>query len=192
MNNREAIMVVTGVIAWLVVLAALLAAVAKSSSKRDDWVEDAEYTPLPVQTIPAPAQETPPEEPGEVPPVPNPWEVPLFDSEMRAVYEKCQEWHMAPELALALIGVESGYHRDAHNGKCWGLCQLHERYFPGAAQMTPEENIRAGLEYLGSLLDEADDLETALTCYRWGRDTGNREYAKKVLDRLEELGCLYD
>lgn len=117
----------------------------------------------------------------------NPWGVPLFDEEMEALYETCEAYRMAPELGLALIWVESRYDREAVNGDCYGLCQLKEKYFPGASSMTGAENIRAGVAHLGELLEKYENLDAALCAYRWGSDTGNRRYAGEVLAKREEF-----
>ena len=47
--------------------------------------------------------------------------------------------------------------------------------------MTPEGNIQCGMWLLGDLLSRHDTMG-ALTAYRWGRDTGDREYANKVME----------
>lgn len=117
----------------------------------------------------------------------NPWGVPLFDEELVALYETCEAYCMAPELALSVIWVESRYDREAVNGDCYGPCQLKEKYFPGASTMTGAENIRAGMTYLGNLLKKYDNLDAALCAYRWGSDTGDRSYAGEVLAKREEL-----
>lgn len=117
----------------------------------------------------------------------NPWGVPLFDEELKALYETCEDCRIAPELALSVIWVESRFDREAVNGDCYGLCQLKERYFHGAPTMTGAENIRAGIAYLGELLEQYDNLDAALCAYRWGSDTGDRRYAKEVLAKREEL-----
>lgn len=117
----------------------------------------------------------------------NPWDAPLFDEELEALYETCEEYRMAPELGLAVIWVESRFDREAVNGDCYGLCQLKEKYFPGASTMTGAENIRAGMAHLGELLEQYDNLDAALCAYRWGSDTGDRSYAGEVLAEREEL-----
>lgn len=117
----------------------------------------------------------------------NPWGVPLFDEELEALYETCDAYHMAPELGLSLIWAESRYDRESVNGDCYGLCQLKEKYFPGASAMTGAENIRAGMTHLGELLEKYDNLDAALCAYRWGSDTGDRRYAGEVLAKLEEF-----
>lgn len=127
------------------------------------------------------------DKPVEVPRPANPWGVPLYDEELEALYETCEAYRMAPELGLSLIWVESRYDREAVNGACYGLCQLKEKYFPGASSMTGAENIRAGMNRLGELLEEYDNLDAALCAYRWGSDNGDRHYAGEVLAKREEF-----
>ena len=92
-------------------------------------------------------------------------------------------------LALGLIEVESGFDAEAvgPDGEDIGLCQIRTSNHAwlmsetGADPMTPEGNIQCGMWLLGDLLSRHDTMG-ALTAYRWGRDTGDREYANKVLD----------
>lgn len=90
----------------------------------------------------------------------------------------------AVALALGVIEVESSFKLDADNGLCYGLMQLNRRYFPDG--LTPGENIRVGVEYLGQLLDRYDTVEAALTSYNAGHDTGKRGYANAVLAAAEK------
>lgn len=84
-------------------------------------------------------------------------------------------------LALGLIEIESGFDTEAISPKgCYGLCQLNPIYHPSG--LSPKENIKAGLKFLGELLSRYQDYGAALTAYHAGRDTGSRTYAQKVLD----------
>ena len=67
---------------------------------------------------------------------------------------------------------------------CYGLLQINPQYFPSG--LTPAENIEAGMEYLGSLIDRYGDLGAALTAYNAGSDTGDRTYASAVLEAAEK------
>lgn len=91
---------------------------------------------------------------------------------------------MPYHVALGLIEVESGFNLEAVSpAGCYGLCQINPQYFP--IGLTPAENIEAGMEYLGSLIDRYGDLGAALTVYNSGSDTGDREYAGKVMAAAE-------
>jgi len=105
---------------------------------------------------------------------------PLSDELFRAVDAAAVEHGVPICLALGLIEVESGFDAEAVSPKgCYGLTQLNPQYFP--AGLSAEENVQTGLAHLGSLLERYDTM-TALTIYNAGRDTGDREYANKVLD----------
>ena len=105
---------------------------------------------------------------------------PLSDELFRAVDAAADTYHVPICLALGLIEVESGFEAEAVSPKgCYGLTQLNPQYFP--AGLSAEENVQTGLAHLGSLLERYDTM-TALTIYNAGRDTGDREYAHKVME----------
>lgn len=105
---------------------------------------------------------------------------PLSDELFRAVDAAADTYHVPLCLALGLIEVESGFDPDAVSSHgSYGLCQLNPKFFPSG--LSAEENVQTGLAHLGSLLAQYDTM-TALTIYNAGRDTGDREYAYKVLD----------
>lgn len=90
--------------------------------------------------------------------------------------------------ALGLIQVESNFQADAVNpvSGCRGLCQLSPVYFPG--DYTPEENVRAGMEYLGQLIESYQgDVQAALRAYNRGWDDGARGYPYAVLSAAEDI-----
>ena len=107
--------------------------------------------------------------------------VPMTGDEQTVLLEVCGAYHIAPELALGLIQVESSFQADAVNpvSGCYGYCQLNPKDFPGG--LSPDDNIRAGIGYLGEQLERYDNLEAALCAYNAGHDTGDRTYADKVL-----------
>lgn len=114
---------------------------------------------------------------------------PLSDELFRAVDAAADTYNVPICLALGLIEVESGFDAEAvgPDGEDIGLCQIRTSNHAwlmsetGADPMTPEGNIQCGMWLLGDLLSRHDTMG-ALTAYRWGRDTGDREYANKVLD----------
>lgn len=111
-----------------------------------------------------------------------PWaSVPLADDLQEVLWAECQEHNIEYELALGLIEVESTFRTDAVSYVgCYGLMQLNPQYFP--SDLSPADNIRYGIEFLEEKLDQyAGDLGAALTAYNAGHDTGNREYAEKVM-----------
>lgn len=116
-------------------------------------------------------------------------DVPLDQECRKALQEACEASGVPICLVLGVIETESGFQVDAVSSEgCYGLMQLNARWFP--AGFSPEENIRAGVAHLGSLLDEYDgDTAAALTAYHAGSDTGSRTYSRRVLDASEKWGC---
>ena len=105
---------------------------------------------------------------------------PLSDELFRAVDAAADTYHVPICLALGLIEVESGFDAEAVSPKgCYGLTQLNPKFFPSG--LSAEENVQTSLAHLGSLLERYDTM-TALTIYNAGRDTGDREYANKVME----------
>ena len=108
-------------------------------------------------------------------------DVPL-EYELQDVLHTAAQANGVPyHVALGLIYVESRFDPEAVSpAGCRGLCQLNPRYFP--ADLTTTENIEAGMEYLGSLIERYGDLSTALCGYHDGHDTGRRGYSNAVLE----------
>lgn len=114
-------------------------------------------------------------------------DVPLSEELQTVLYEACQEAGIEYEVGLGLIEAESGFKSDAVSPcGAYGLCQLNPRYFQ--AGMSDEENIKAGIGYLGELLEKYGDLDAALTAYNAGSDTGSRLYARKVMNYANKWG----
>ena len=111
-------------------------------------------------------------------------DIPL-DRELQAVLrEVCEEHSVPVSLALGLIEVESSFRADAVSGEgAYGLCQLNPKYFP--ANLTPAENIAAGVAWLGELLERHGDTAAALRAYNLGWDDGDRVFADAVLTAAE-------
>lgn len=110
------------------------------------------------------------------------YDVPLTTEELTVLLETCEAGNIEPETGLGLIQYESSFDPYALNEKsgCYGYCQLNPKYFP--ADLSPVDNIRAGIEYLAYQLERYDgDLEAALTAYNAGYDTGDRTYAEQVI-----------
>lgn len=110
-------------------------------------------------------------------------DLPLDYSLQDHLHTACEANSVPYHVALGLIWVESRFQPDADNGTSYGLCQLNRDYFPD--KLTPAENIEAGMEYLGSLIDQYGDLGAALCAYHDGHDTGRRGYSNAVLEAAE-------
>ena len=59
--------------------------------------------------------------------------------------------------------------------------QLNPEYFDSG--LSPEYNIRQGIEYLSYCIDYCDgDIDAGLCMYGNGYDTGDRKHSKRVKD----------
>ena len=129
------------------------------------------------------------EEPLPEPETPTVWreDVPLRPELQQVLLEACAEHGIDPLLMLGLIETESGFRENAVSSTWdYGLCQLNHLYFDPT--MTPEENLRTGVELLGRHLKTYGSIGAALTAYHWGHDNGTRSYANVVLDKAAAWG----
>ena len=112
-------------------------------------------------------------------------DIPLSEDLQAVLVEACEANDIPLHIALGLIETESSFRTDAVSSiGAYGLCQLNPKYFPSG--LSPEDNIRAGMDYLGELIDSHDSIDAALTAYNAGHDTGSRTYANKVLGNAEK------
>lgn len=112
-------------------------------------------------------------------------DVPMSAELQEVLWDACQEHKVEYALALGLIETESSFNPEAvSNVGCYGLMQLNPDYFP--ADLSPAENIQYGVAFIAEKLDQyAGNVGAALTAYNAGHDTGNREYAEKVMAAAE-------
>lgn len=112
-------------------------------------------------------------------------DIPLAEDLQHVLFDACLRNDIPYEVALALIWSESGFQVDANNGICYGLCALHKYYYP--TDLTPEENINAGMDLLGLYKDRYDgDIEKALDAYANGSFKGTvTQYTKIIMRRAE-------
>lgn len=112
--------------------------------------------------------------------------IPSLEGLATVLYEACEEYGVPVSLALAVMERESGFEVDAVNPSgCYGLMQLNPEYFPGG--LTPAENIRAGVGYLGALLAKHESVAAAVTEYFWGPSgRTSSPYSGEVLERAEK------
>lgn len=145
------------------------------------------------ETALVPAVELPvvfPVEPVEVEEPVEDWyieSVPLDKPLQKAVFDAACESGVDYFTALGLIQVESNFQLDAVS-PCgsYGLCQLNPAWFPSG--LSPEENVRAGMEYLGQLIEGHNgDVPAALRAYNLGYDDGARGYPYAVLSSAEDI-----
>lgn len=116
------------------------------------------------------------------------WQTVPLDAECQAVLEEACEEHGVPIcLALGLVHEESRFDSEAGNDISYGLMGLNKKYYP--ADLTPAENIRAGVVHLAGQIERYDgDIQAALRAYNRGYDDGDRRYARAVLDTAEKWG----
>jgi hypothetical protein len=123
-------------------------------------------------------------------------------------FEIGEEYHIAPELLIAIIERESGGKVNAINKKsgCMGLMQLHpkyaEYYLEKAGASDPfdaEDNIRAGCEILEEKFETYYELPYVLMKYHGESDakkkfkSGNySKYCKEIMERMEEMQRLQE
>lgn len=114
--------------------------------------------------------------------------IPLEYDLAHQLVESCLEHDVPLELAIAVMEQESGFQPDAVNPVtgCYGLYQLSPRFFPSG--LTPAENIKAGVGYLGGLLELYDgDQARAATGYYYGpSERTSSWYSDEVLERAEK------
>ena len=112
-------------------------------------------------------------------------DVPMSAELQEVLWDACQEHKVEYALALGLIETESSFNPEAVSYVgCYGLMQLNPDYFP--ADQPPSENSQYGAAAIAEKLDQyAGNGGAALTAYNAGHDTGNREYAEKVMAAAE-------
>lgn len=115
-------------------------------------------------------------------------DIPLSRELQTVLYEACDANGVAPCLALGVIWAESRFDPEASNDISYGLMGLNKKYYP--ADLTPAENIRAGVVHLAGQIERYDgDIQAALRGYNKGWDDGDGVYARAVLDASEKWGC---
>ena len=112
-------------------------------------------------------------------------DVPLSYELQDVLQTECERYGIDYCLVLGLIETESGFDPEADNGLCYGLMQLNRDYFP--ADLSPAENIRAGMAYLADLVEKYDGaVDKALVAYNRGHYAGEiTSYANAVLAAAE-------
>lgn len=138
-----------------------------------------------------------------------------FDYICVLTQQLCQSTkHVTPEIALAMIAVESGFDAMAKNGNARGLMQLIPRYHydrmsyfvDDPNNMTtddfynPRLNIAAGIDYLDSILDATDEnINYSLMWYNQGPTSASKNYlddhhissyAKSIVNLSAEIRLL--
>lgn len=118
------------------------------------------------------------------------WQTVPLDAECQAVLEEaCQEHRVPICLVLGVIHEESRFDPKAGNDISYGLMGLNKKYYQD--DLTPAENIRAGVAHLAGQIERYDgDIQAALVAYNQGSYKGVvTDYAKKVLKASEKWGA---
>ena len=116
-----------------------------------------------------------------------------------AIYEEALRYNYDPKFILALIEIESSFYNWAVSDKgAKGLMQIMPYVAKPVAEklgiewmgdrtlFNPYLNVRIGIHYLSELLDDFQDLGTALTAYNYGPT-----YVRSLLDRKEKIPLNY-
>ena len=131
------------------------------------------------------------------------WDVPLDKDLQLFIADLCEEYHMEPELVLAVIGQESNFnaHAIGDGGDSLGLMQVQTKWHSDVMQqlecddlLDPYQNVTVGVTILKDLLDKGT-LEWALMAYNGGETYANQklmtgqisDYAEAVILLTEEL-----
>lgn len=113
-----------------------------------------------------------------------------------------EQYHICPELLVAMIEAESSGKADAANGKCTGLLQVNPAWHKtrmqrlGVSDLTDAYgNILVAADYLAELFAENEDLYLVLMKYNMPHYTAENyynqgiysEYAVNIAERAAEL-----
>lgn len=112
--------------------------------------------------------------------------IPLSDELVAVLVGACKEYGVPLALGVAVMERESNFNPDVVSPSgYYGLLQLNPAYFPRG--LSPADNIRAGVGYLGELLATYDTTEAAVTAYFYGpSERVGSWYSDEVLERAEK------
>lgn len=130
------------------------------------------------------------------------WSVPLEEELQLFIAGLCEEYHIQPELVLAVIEQESQYNPEAigDSGRSYGLMQVQPRWHSERMQqlgctdlLDPYQNVTVGIDILAEKLEGG--LEWGLMAYNGGNQYADSmksrgevsEYAEAVIMLAEEL-----
>nr|DAZ50803.1 MAG TPA: hypothetical protein [Caudoviricetes sp.] len=121
------------------------------------------------------------------------------------IKEISNQYHICPEMVMAIIEHESSGQADAVNGGCKGLMQIYEKYHTDRMKRLdvadiydPYRNILVGCDYLAELFNEYEDMSVVLMKYNGTSDALTRtyeertEYAESIMKRTMELERLHE
>ena len=131
------------------------------------------------------------------------WAVPLSEDLQLHIADLCEEYHIQPELVLAVIEQESQFNPEAigDSGDSLGLMQIQPRWHRERMQLLgcdnlldPYQNVTVGVDILAEKLAKGS-TEWALMAYNGGNQYADAlqgrgvvsEYAEAVIILAEEL-----
>lgn len=131
------------------------------------------------------------------------WAVPLEEDLQKHIADLCEEYHIIPELVLAVIEQESQFNPEeiGDSGNSLGLMQIQPRWHSERMQrlgcddlLDPYQNVIVGVDILAEKLAKGS-TEWALMAYNGGNQYADAlqargevsEYAKAVIMLAEEL-----
>ena len=121
-------------------------------------------------------------------------DIPLDEETQAYLRAACEESGVKYELALAVIWKETDFRNIiGDSGDSIGYMQVQPRWHKERMErldvddlQDPFGNFRVGCDYIAELMEKYP-LENALTAYNSGIP-GKSEYAKEVIEYMEELG----
>ena len=131
----------------------------------------------------------------------------LSESTIDYCYQYGDEYDFRPELLIAIIEAESSGNPNAKNGNCLGIMQVSEKWHTdrmeklGVSDLYDESgNILVATDYLYELFMKYGDVGMMLMRYNgdssakdyWNGNGELSEYAKKIINRTEELENIID
>lgn len=112
-----------------------------------------------------------------------------------------KEYHISPQLLMALIETESSGRQSAVNDTCYGICQINSSVW-GDNYNTYEKQVEQSCKILTEHLEQEEDISYALMAYNGDKRAKKlfnsykmSDYADKVLSRtfeIEEAQGLHD
>lgn len=116
-------------------------------------------------------------------------------------YKYGKEYHISPQLLMALIETESSGRQSAVNDTCYGICQINSSVW-GDNYNTYEKQVEQSCKILTEHLEQEEDISYALMAYNGDKRAKKlfnsykmSDYADKVLSRtfeIEEAQGLHD
>ena len=126
------------------------------------------------------------------------YDIPLSHYLQDYTMEVCEAYGLDPEVAYAVMHVESRYQLDADSGQAYGLMQISgvvaEAY--GVDVTDPKENIKLGCWLLATYYHQYEDMHKALMAYNqgpggaaasWAQGVTQTDYSRAVTAAAENL-----